>query len=94
MANSPSNPLHVPSPAGLMPTSSPGPCPTVPVGHSPAGSFMGQTGMKTRLAGCACSMKCGNCFHMQITVTFLRYFGQSRKIRNSLSETLVADFFS
>ena len=45
LANSPSNPLHVPSPAGLMPTSSPGPCPTVPVGHSPAGSFMGQTGM-------------------------------------------------
>lgn len=44
LANSPSNPLHVPSPAGLMPTSSPGPCPTVPVGHSPAGSFMGQTG--------------------------------------------------
>lgn len=49
LANSPSNPLHVPSPAGLMPTSSPGPCPTVPVGHSPAGSFMGQTGMKMRM---------------------------------------------
>lgn len=44
LANSPSNPLHVPSPASLMPTSSPGPCNTVQVGHSPAGSFMGQTG--------------------------------------------------
>ncbi|EEB11666.1 CRSP complex subunit, putative [Pediculus humanus corporis] len=40
LANSPSNPLHVPSPAGLLPISSPGP---VQVGHSPAGSFMGQT---------------------------------------------------
>lgn len=39
LAHSPSNPLHVPSP---MPISSPGP--SVPVGHSPAGSFMGQTG--------------------------------------------------
>lgn len=40
LANSPSNPMHVPSPAGLLPISSPGP---VQVGHSPAGSFMGQT---------------------------------------------------
>lgn len=39
LANSPSNPLHVPSP---MPTSSPGP--TMPLGHSPASSFMGQAG--------------------------------------------------
>ncbi|XP_072757173.1 mediator of RNA polymerase II transcription subunit 14 isoform X3 [Anoplolepis gracilipes] len=43
VANSPLNPMHVPSPAGLMPTSSPGPCSNVQVGHSPAGSFM-QTG--------------------------------------------------
>ncbi|XP_053982530.1 mediator of RNA polymerase II transcription subunit 14 isoform X1 [Hylaeus anthracinus] len=43
VANSPLNPMHVPSPAGLMPTSSPGPCSSVQVGHSPAGSFM-QTG--------------------------------------------------
>nr|CAD7404784.1 unnamed protein product [Timema cristinae] len=39
LANSPSNPMHVPSPVGLMPTSSPGPC-NVQVGHSPAGSIM------------------------------------------------------
>lgn len=39
--------MHVPSPAGLMPTSSPGPCSNVQVGHSPAGSFM-QTGAITR----------------------------------------------
>uniref|UniRef100_A0A1B6C077 Mediator of RNA polymerase II transcription subunit 14 n=1 Tax=Clastoptera arizonana TaxID=38151 RepID=A0A1B6C077_9HEMI len=39
LANSPSNPLHVPSP---MPTSSPGP--TMGLGHSPASSFMGQAG--------------------------------------------------
>ncbi|XP_075216285.1 mediator complex subunit 14 isoform X2 [Lycorma delicatula] len=39
LANSPSNPLHVPSP---MPTSSPGP--SVPLGHSPASSFIGQQG--------------------------------------------------
>lgn len=45
VANSPLNPMHVPSPAGLMPTSSPGPCSNVQVGHSPAGSFM-QTGKK------------------------------------------------
>lgn len=44
LANSPSNPLHVPSPVGLMPTSSPGPCTNVQVGHSPASSFMGQPG--------------------------------------------------
>lgn len=44
VANSPLNPMHVPSPAGLMPTSSPGPCSNVQVGHSPAGSFM-QTGV-------------------------------------------------
>lgn len=43
VANSPLNQMHVPSPAGLMPTSSPGPCSNVQVGHSPAGSFM-QTG--------------------------------------------------
>lgn len=43
VANSPLNPMHVPSPAGLMPTSSPGPCSNVQVGHSPASSFM-QTG--------------------------------------------------
>ncbi|XP_025987694.2 mediator of RNA polymerase II transcription subunit 14 isoform X1 [Solenopsis invicta] len=43
VANSPLNPMHVPSPASLMPTSSPGPCSNVQVGHSPAGSFM-QTG--------------------------------------------------
>uniref|UniRef100_A0A1B6LA62 Mediator of RNA polymerase II transcription subunit 14 n=1 Tax=Graphocephala atropunctata TaxID=36148 RepID=A0A1B6LA62_9HEMI len=36
LANSPSNPLHVPSP---MPISSPGPA--ITVGHSPASSFMG-----------------------------------------------------
>ncbi|XP_015606309.1 mediator of RNA polymerase II transcription subunit 14 isoform X2 [Cephus cinctus] len=42
VANSPLNPMHVPSPAGLMPTSSPGPC-NNQVGHSPASSFM-QTG--------------------------------------------------
>ncbi|XP_008554086.1 mediator of RNA polymerase II transcription subunit 14 [Microplitis demolitor] len=40
VANSPLNPMHVPSPAGLMPTSSPGPCSNVQVGHSPASSFM------------------------------------------------------
>ncbi|XP_054267906.1 mediator of RNA polymerase II transcription subunit 14-like [Macrosteles quadrilineatus] len=38
--HSPSNPLHVPSP---MPISSPGPAISA-VGHSPAGSFMGQAG--------------------------------------------------
>ncbi|XP_012271319.1 mediator of RNA polymerase II transcription subunit 14 isoform X2 [Orussus abietinus] len=43
VANSPLNQMHVPSPAGLMPTSSPGPCSNVQVGHSPASSFM-QTG--------------------------------------------------
>lgn len=43
VANSPLNPMHVPSPAGHMPTSSPGPCNTVQIGHSPASSFM-QTG--------------------------------------------------
>ncbi|XP_012256588.1 mediator of RNA polymerase II transcription subunit 14 isoform X2 [Athalia rosae] len=43
VANSPLNAMHVPSPAGLMPTSSPGPCSNVQVGHSPASSFM-QTG--------------------------------------------------
>ncbi|XP_066584073.1 mediator of RNA polymerase II transcription subunit 14 isoform X2 [Prorops nasuta] len=43
VANSPLNQMHVSSPAGLMPTSSPGPCSNVQVGHSPAGSFM-QTG--------------------------------------------------
>ncbi|KAI4496983.1 hypothetical protein M0802_007931 [Mischocyttarus mexicanus] len=43
VANSPLNPMHVSSPVGLMPTSSPGPCNNVQVGHSPAGSFM-QTG--------------------------------------------------
>ena len=37
---SPLNQMHAPSPAGLMPTSSPGPCGSVQVGHSPAGSFM------------------------------------------------------
>lgn len=47
VANSPLNPMHVPSPAGLMPTSSPGPCSNVQVGHSPAGSFM-QTGTHDR----------------------------------------------
>ncbi|XP_015120340.1 mediator of RNA polymerase II transcription subunit 14 isoform X1 [Diachasma alloeum] len=40
VANSPLNQMHVPSPAGLMPTSSPGPCSNVQVGHSPASSFM------------------------------------------------------
>ncbi|XP_003426298.1 mediator of RNA polymerase II transcription subunit 14 [Nasonia vitripennis] len=40
---SPLNQMHAPSPAGLMPTSSPGPCSNVQLGHSPAGSFM-QTG--------------------------------------------------
>ncbi|XP_044010712.1 mediator of RNA polymerase II transcription subunit 14 isoform X2 [Aphidius gifuensis] len=43
VANSPLNQMHVPSPAGLMPISSPGPCSNVQVGHSPASSFM-QTG--------------------------------------------------
>lgn len=47
VANSPLNPMHVSSPAGLMPTSSPGPCSNVQVGHSPASSFM-QTGMDNR----------------------------------------------
>lgn len=47
VANSPLNPMHVSSPAGLMPTSSPGPCSNVQAGHSPAGSFM-QTGMHDR----------------------------------------------
>ncbi|XP_065205637.1 mediator of RNA polymerase II transcription subunit 14 [Planococcus citri] len=43
LASSPSNPMHVLSPAGLMPTSSPGPCSSsIPVGHSPAGSFLTQ----------------------------------------------------
>lgn len=51
VANSPLNPMHVPSPAGLMPTSSPGPCSNVQVGHSPAGSFM-QTGMSDRRNKC------------------------------------------
>ncbi|XP_011505329.1 PREDICTED: mediator of RNA polymerase II transcription subunit 14 [Ceratosolen solmsi marchali] len=37
---SPLNQMHAPSPAGLMPTSSPGPCGSVQVGHSPASSFM------------------------------------------------------
>lgn len=42
LASSP-NPLHVPSPASLMPTSSPGPCSSnIPVGHSPAGTFLAQ----------------------------------------------------
>ncbi|XP_034941406.1 mediator of RNA polymerase II transcription subunit 14 [Chelonus insularis] len=40
VANSPLSQMHVPSPAGLMPTSSPGPCSNVQVGHSPASSFM------------------------------------------------------
>ncbi|XP_046477470.1 mediator of RNA polymerase II transcription subunit 14 isoform X1 [Neodiprion pinetum] len=43
VANSPLNAMHVPSPVGLMPTSSPGPCSNVQVGHSPASSYM-QTG--------------------------------------------------
>jgi hypothetical protein len=94
LANSPSNPLHVPSPAGLMPTSSPGPCPAVPVGHSPAGSFMGQPGMKMRMTGCACSVKCGNCCHFQIAVPFFKVLGQSRKNRNSVWEPLAADLCS
>lgn len=43
LASSPSNPLHVPSPVALMPTSSPGPCASnIPVGHSPAGTFLAQ----------------------------------------------------
>lgn len=46
VANSPLNSMHVSSPASLMPTSSPGPCSNVQVGHSPAGSFM-QTGAYT-----------------------------------------------
>lgn len=40
LANSPSNPLHVPSP---MPISSPGPA-AVPLGHSPATSLIGHSG--------------------------------------------------
>ena len=90
LANSPSNPLHVPSPAGLMPTSSPGPCPTVPVGHSPASSFMGQTGRKMRMSVIVHVL--WNVIIASVCTSYWyfcwRCLGESWKIRNLLSEPL------
>jgi hypothetical protein len=60
-----------------MPTSSPGPCPAVPVGHSPASSFMGQTGMKMIMHVLSNVMMMSVAY--SINISFLKVFGSIKK---------------